>query len=98
MQQTETRLKEMKRQDLQHARLVALALRSISEDLAPLVNGSELSEDPLDAGVWLTEHEQQSSEAINEQLAQLRQTLEQLGLRALVFIASEDYLSKPQEQ
>jgi hypothetical protein len=70
MQQTETRLKEMKRQDLQHARLIALALRSIAEDLAPLVSGSELLDDPLDAGVWLTENEPQKSEAINEQLAQ----------------------------
>ena len=95
MEQADARQAEMKRLDLQQGRLIELALGSIAKDLVPLVSGAELSEDPLDAAIWVGDDERQKSDAIHGQLAQLRQTLEELGLRALVFIASDQYLSKP---
>ena len=89
-----TRLFEMKHVDLRQARLMGLALQSIGEDLVPLVGGSELNDDLLAPSIWTAEDEHEKSEAANKLFRELRVKLEELGFRALVFAASENYLGE----
>ena len=89
-----TRLFEMKHADLRQARLMGLALQSIGEDLVPLVGGSEFNENPLDLAIWTAEDETEKLEAAEKLFRELRLKLEELGFRALIFAASEDYLGE----
>ena len=84
---------EMIEMDRRHARLLSLALKAIGEDVEPLVLGAEISEDPLDAGCWLTDGEKAKEAEFKKLFEEFRQKLEELGCRALVYLASNEYLS-----
>ncbi len=89
-----TRLFEMKHADLCQARLISLALQSIGEDLVPLVGGSEVNEDRLAPTIWTADDENEKRAAADTLFRELRVKLEQLGFRALIFAASEDFLGE----
>lgn len=89
-----TRVFEMKHTDLRQARLMGLALQSLGEDLVPLVGGSEFNEDLLAPTIWTAEDENDKSETADKLFRELRVKLEELGFRALIFAASEDYLGE----
>jgi hypothetical protein len=91
MGRRETRAFEMRHADLRQAALLKLALVSLGDDVLALASGTEISEDVLHAAVWDKEGSKDTEE-IQQLLSTLRETLEKLECRALLFIASESHL------
>jgi hypothetical protein len=81
----------MRHADLRQAALLKLALGSLGDDVLALASGTEISEDVLHAAVW-DKQGSKDTEEIEQLLATLRETLEKLECRALLFLASESYL------
>lgn len=89
---SKTRIFEMTRADQRHAHLLRLALSSIGEDYCHLVGGSEITEDRLSPTIWGSKDETSMDDEIKRILRDLRQNLDALGFRVLLFAASESYL------
>lgn len=83
---------EIKSADLKRAALFRLALQSIGEDLGPIILGAGSSDDIVDRAVWVSAGEEHAAEAVHDLLHELARKLEALGVRALVFAATETRL------
>jgi hypothetical protein len=86
----QTRLKVA---DSLRAALLGLALRTLGDDYLELVEGTAPSEQRLDQATWLTaEEESEVAAKLDALTREFEAGLAALGLRGVVYIASDGYL------
>jgi hypothetical protein len=79
--------------DSLRAALLGLVLRTLGDDYLELVEGTAPSEQRLDQATWLTtEEEAEVAAKLDALIREFQSGLAALGLRGVVYIASDGYL------
>lgn len=81
-------------EDRLRATLLSLVMQALGDDYLELVDGVAPSEQRLDCARWLTPDEESGklNAEIDELVRDLSRKLETLGLRAMLYIASDAHL------
>jgi hypothetical protein len=80
--------------DSLRAALLGLALRTLGDDYLELVEGTAPSEQHLDSASWMTDEEEQADVAakLDVLVREFEKGLAALGMRGVVYVASDGYL------
>jgi hypothetical protein len=85
---------QLKAADSLRATLLSLIAKSLGDDFLELVEGTAPSEQRLDSAVWLTATEEGRGDQreVDELLSEMQARFAALGLRGMVFVASDRWL------
>lgn len=85
--------RRLERARIEQAKLISLAQQSLADDLVPLVAGGNFSDDTLDSAIWHVGGEDGKAVELDALIKDMRMRFEALGVRALLFAATEKYLA-----
>lgn len=85
---------QLKAADSLRATLLSLIMKSLGDDFLEFVEGTAPSEQRLDSGVWLTATEEGRGDQsqVDELVSEMQARFAAMGLRGMVFIASDRLL------
>jgi hypothetical protein len=84
----------LRAEDSLRATLLSLVLHAMGDDYLELVEGTAPSDQRLDSARWLTRQEERGGldTELDELLCALDKRLGELGLRAMLYVASDGFL------
>ena len=100
MENNEDAQTEILREDSLRATLLGLALRTFGDDFLELVDRTGPHKQALETALWTTaaDETEEKEVALRAIFETIQEELEELGMRGLLIIASEDKLLEEQRQ